>query len=703
MTSGFEYLHKISTGGLTLVLLSVVIVVGCQGLCTDIGEMEPPEELLDAGVDDAGECEPESSEEFCERLGHQCGTATGADNCGDARFADCSLGDGDGCGEFGECMEADEHGDLETNACVCDWEVDLEAGDDEICDAVGAECDSVDLGDLCTGWEEKGSIDCGDCDGDDECGLAGENICGCPCEIDGGCQAPGDASEQDACQVCDPDQSTEEYVIADDGTECGDNAVCQDGDCLCGEGYDACGDDCVDFDTDTNHCGGCDKECTYRSGIELPVCEDGECGIECIDSDDTVCESGSSEICVDTDSDDDHCGGCGNDCESRETCEAGECVCDDGYEDCGGSCVNTDSHVDHCGSCNNSCSSGEVCSGGSCDADCGAGETNCDGSCVDTDSDDENCGGCGDSCSSNEVCDGGTCEECVTEQDCGNDESCVDNECVCDEVSCGTQCGTVTNACGNSTNCGSCSGECFGCSAANSCTINQCGSDEECIDDECQCAEECCANSDCASGEECNSGTCECAEECCSDSDCPSDEECENNECVEEAECSTDSECTGCEECSGGSCVDDDSQCGSDEECDAGSCECAEECCDSTDCGPDELCEDNECVEADECTTDDDCDGDNDICDDGECVCQPDCTGMACGDDGCGGQCGDPCGNNYECEAGQCVCQEDCCKSEDCGDQFENGNDECWDCVNYTCQEQNCESGQSCVEGQCVW
>jgi len=69
--------------------------------------------------------------------------------------------------------------------------------------------------------------------------------------------------------------------------------------------------------------------------------------------------------------------------------------------------------------------------------------------------------------------------------------------------------------------------------------------------------------------------------------------------------------------------------------------------------GADEICDD---------TIDNDCDGDVD-CDDSDCTgdpacCIPDCSGLECGDDGCGGSCGD-CPPDYYCDAGICVL-EDC-------------------------------------------
>src|SRR5262245_52118312 len=43
----------------------------------------------------------------------------------------------------------------------------------------------------------------------------------------------------------------------------------------------------------------------------------------------------------------------------------------------------------------------------------------------------------------------------------------------------------------------------------------------------------------------------------------------------------------------------------------------------------------------------------NATCEDGTCVCVPDCDGSSCGDDGCGETC--PCDDQSFCQAGSCV------------------------------------------------
>ena len=77
-----------------------------------------------------------------------------------------------------------------------------------------------------------------------------------------------------------------------------------------------------------------------------------------------------------------------------------------------------------------------------------------------------------------------------------------------------------------------------------------------------------------------------------------------------------------------------------------------------------------------------DCPAQN-VCEDGECVCQPNCLGKNCGDDGCGGECGD-CGEYpNECtEDGVCECV-------------------CPDLYQPVCDEQACETYFNYCEASC--
>jgi len=73
---------------------------------------------------------------------------------------------------------------------------------------------------------------------------------------------------------------------------------------------------------------------------------------------------------------------------------------------CGGQCVDTTSDDNNCGMCGNACPSGASCVSSTCQ--CGTG-TLCSSSCVDTSTDNNNCGKCGNVCSTSETCTSGTC------------------------------------------------------------------------------------------------------------------------------------------------------------------------------------------------------------------------------------------------------------------------------------------------------
>ena len=123
---------------------------------------------------------------------------------------------------------------------------------------------------------------------------------------------------------------------------------------LCGAGA-CCDGGCVDLASDSEHCGGCGREC--KRG--------------------TRCCAGA---CVDPNSDPNHCGACGLRCPGTTGCCAGECAdtqtdrdhcgpfclnCAEGEACCFGACADLES-FQHCGSCERVCSQGELCCGGKC-------------------------------------------------------------------------------------------------------------------------------------------------------------------------------------------------------------------------------------------------------------------------------------------------------------------------------------------------
>ena len=96
-----------------------------------------------------------------------------------------------------------------------------------------------------------------------------------------------------------------------------------------------------------------------------------------------------------------------------------------------------------------------------------------------------------------------------------------------------------------------------------------------------------------------------------------------------------------------------------------------------------------------------------------EDICTPDCVGKECGDDGCGGECGQCSGDQEVCVLGQCACISDCVDKE-CGEDGCGGDcGECQDgfvcdmsdqqctCLQQPCGQACCVSDQVCLEEAC--
>ena len=91
---------------------------------------------------------------------------------------------------------------------------------------------------------------------------------------------------------------------------------------------------------------------------------------------------------------------------------------------------------------------------------------------------------------------------------------------------------------------------------------------------------------------------------------------------------------------------------------------------------------------------------DGDVCDGGQCVCAPQCTGPEpngdkdCGDDGCGGSCGE-CPPTHECDAnGQCSCTPQCFGPE--GEKV-CGDDGCGETCGGCAENEACDAAGKCV------
>lgn len=101
--------------------------------------------------------------------------------------------------------------------------------------------------------------------------------------------------------------------------------------------------------------------------------------------------------CANLQSDNKHCGSCGNNCSQT------------GLTCCFGECIDTLTSQQNCGGCNIFCTEKQFCSNGSCVERCPGNLTFCNEQCIDTQFETSHCGGCGRQCGENETCTNGQC------------------------------------------------------------------------------------------------------------------------------------------------------------------------------------------------------------------------------------------------------------------------------------------------------
>ena len=146
------------------------------------------------------------------------------------------------------------------------------------------------------------------------------------------------------------------------------------------------------------------------------------------------------------------------------------CACPEGESSCFGACVDTTTDNDHCGGCGSFCQTGQVCLSSLCV--CAPPTTICDSSCVDTDTDVNNCGDCGSVCDTvnGEEChEGGCCGALLAA--CSIDTDCCDPVLrLCDQGQCRIKNG---GACENNTGSRRLADECEfgGCYANGTCGV----------------------------------------------------------------------------------------------------------------------------------------------------------------------------------------------------------------------------------------
>lgn len=198
------------------------------------------------------------------------------------------------------------------------------------------------------------------------------------------------------------------------GHACGAGSTCIRGTCIYGYGTgdcvgDPCHGECVDYSSDRNNCGTCGHACPDRYYCRESTCTPYYAG------ENTVCDTPGLDYCsgdcANLQTDESHCGRCGNACLPGDIC-------------CNGVCKDLENDANNCGDCGRRCASGQVCCGGVCRADttgepgtCGAcghrcvgsGISCCDGTCRDLQHDRTNCGTCGHECGGGQACCNGDC------------------------------------------------------------------------------------------------------------------------------------------------------------------------------------------------------------------------------------------------------------------------------------------------------
>ena len=306
---------------------------------------------------------------------------------------------------------------------------------------------------------------------------------------------------------------------------------------------------------------------------------------------------------------------------------AGKQCGDDGCGGQCGACPDGQGCSDgQCGSCTASCD-GKQCGDDGCGGDCGScpQDTGCvDGQCV----------GCTPSCEGKQCGpDGctGVCGACEQGLDCNAAGQCVGCAVLCDGKECGPDgCGGSCGTCTGGETCdllGQCGGGCTADCGGKDCGPDGCGG----ICGTCAGGALCSGAGACVPPEELTcagqctvydeEAACQCDEACFSAGDCcPSI-------CGECAASFTD-------QCGGSGCVNDDG-CEDGESCVGGVCVAVPpECENDGNCAPGKTCVQGACVDS---------------------TCTPVCAGLACGDDGCGGTCGD-CPSSTLCVGGtQCL------------------------------------------------
>ena len=239
---------------------------------------------------------------------------------------------------------------------------------------------------------------------------------------------------QTACGNACVDLQTDRLHCGACNISCVVGAPCTDGRCECLAGQTKCGNACVDLSTNAANCGTCGHTCG------LGTCQGASCACNPTPTTVTVCPPGAftTGTCIDTATNGANCGGCFDACVPAEVCSASSCQCLPPNTSCPGTpsavCTNISTDPRNCGTCGTACPAGQSCSLGRCVQTCNPGFTLCGSVCVDLKTDVAHCGSCTSTCQAGQPCSAGTCLASCTTLTCGT-KCCADRT-----ACCGTSC-----------------------------------------------------------------------------------------------------------------------------------------------------------------------------------------------------------------------------------------------------------------------
>jgi hypothetical protein len=319
--------------------------------------------------------------------------------------------------------------------------------------------------------------------------VGATNACAPGCRDDASCMGASSDGGVSGSRRCDTTTRACVECLADEhcpsGTLCVGNlcvAGCNAGR-ACPASQTCCSGACIDAQTNTAHCGACDRRCTVANAS--PLCLNGTCTVASCVAPFGDCDTSPANGCeTDTSRDTAHCGGCGMACAARPnsvaSCASGACAyaCAMGFADCDGDAsngceVDTRTSASHCGACGARCAPANAtaaCVAGVCTVGaCATGFGDCDGNATNGCETDlpvsvSHCGACGNRCPANPnaapVCVAGSCSSVCTAgfADCDSNPA--------------TGCEVDVRV--DSANCGSCGRACSNVGGTSTCTTGAC-------------------------------------------------------------------------------------------------------------------------------------------------------------------------------------------------------------------------------------